>query len=101
MRLTVDQQRRIQQIARDHLGPDAVVSLFGSRVEDDKRGGDVDLFIEVPRRVSLMERAALNVALERSLSLPVDVVISEAGKPLGTFQALAKANARPLGHCTQ
>lgn len=97
MRLSTDQQCRIQHLVRAHLGCDAQVAVFGSRTDDAKRGGDVDLFIEAPRRVSLLQRAALKLALEQTLLLPVDLLINAPGKPLSPFQAVAKARAQPLG----
>ncbi|MBF1801825.1 nucleotidyltransferase domain-containing protein [Alloalcanivorax profundimaris] len=96
MRLSEEQRQRIQQLVQAHLGGGVAVSVFGSRVDDRRRGGDLDLFIEADRTVSLLRRAALKMALEESLRLPVDLVIAEAGKPLSSFQSLAKARARPL-----
>lgn len=46
MRLTTQQQRTILDAARRAFGPDACVRLFGSRINDDKRGGDFDLYVE-------------------------------------------------------
>lgn len=46
MRLTPEQIRAIKDAAVTAFGEDVVVRLFGSRVEDDRRGGDIDLHIE-------------------------------------------------------
>lgn len=46
MRLTATQVQVIRDMAQRCFGADAEVWLFGSRVEDSKRGGDIDLFIE-------------------------------------------------------
>ncbi|MGB4577805.1 MAG: nucleotidyltransferase domain-containing protein [Paludibacter sp.] len=46
MRLTTDQIDAINSIARKHFGQDVQVLLFGSRVDDIKKGGDIDLFIK-------------------------------------------------------
>ncbi len=48
MRLTPDEQRGIALAASMVLPPGARLSLFGSRIDDSKRGGDVDLLVEIP-----------------------------------------------------
>jgi predicted nucleotidyltransferase len=45
MRLTPDQHETIMRAVRDHAGEDAAVFLYGSRTQDDRRGGDVDLLV--------------------------------------------------------
>ena len=49
MRLTASQIETIRQAAHQNFGADASVWLFGSRVDDARRGGDVDLYIEHTR----------------------------------------------------
>ena len=46
MRLTSDEQRIIKTTIREYFGSDTVVLLFGSRVDNHLKGGDIDLFIE-------------------------------------------------------
>ena len=46
MRLTTLEQNAIAAAAREVLPPGARVSLFGSRVDDHLRGGDIDLLVE-------------------------------------------------------
>jgi uncharacterized protein len=60
MRLTSDQVLTILGTASRLLGEAAVVYLFGSRLDDRARGGDVDLLIETPQGLTLLERARLN-----------------------------------------
>lgn len=48
MRLTAEQVTVIRQAVAEVLGDDAEVRLFGSRVDDKRKGGDIDLYIEVP-----------------------------------------------------
>ena len=45
MRLTGKQQKEILRTAAEVFGADATVTLFGSRVDDGDRGGDIDLMI--------------------------------------------------------
>ena len=46
MRLTQEQVNIIKRAVTDTFGDTASVWLFGSRVDDYKRGGDIDLLIE-------------------------------------------------------
>ena len=45
MRLTRFQIDAIIRLAREKFGDESKVSLFGSRTDDRKKGGDIDLFI--------------------------------------------------------
>jgi predicted nucleotidyltransferase len=46
MRLTKAQHRTIVEAARTAFGRNVIVRLFGSRVDDSRRGGDFDLYVE-------------------------------------------------------
>ncbi|MFO7542490.1 MAG: hypothetical protein R6W97_06735 [Thiobacillus sp.] len=47
MRLTDNQARSIAQLAHEIAGKRAQVRIFGSRLNDDARGGDLDLMLEL------------------------------------------------------
>lgn len=49
MRLTPAQIDTIKSTVTDVLGEGVQVMLFGSRVDDTAKGGDVDLMVEVSR----------------------------------------------------
>jgi len=52
------------------------IYLFGSRVENYKKGGDIDLFVIPKNRDNLFEKKIKALAkLERKLHKPVDIVI--------------------------
>lgn len=46
MRLSPDQIQAIKTTAHDVLGEEVQVLLFGSRVDDCRKGGDIDLYIQ-------------------------------------------------------
>ena len=65
MRLTDHQARAITQLAHELAGERAQVRVFGSRLDDDARGGDLDLILE------LSEAAASPALLAAQLSARV------------------------------
>ena len=79
MRLRDEQRQVIVETARRMLGEDVKVSLFGSRVDDRARGGDVDLYVEMPRTPGIWREAQVMAQLEKVLGLPVDLVVHAVG----------------------
>jgi len=81
MRITERQHSIIVQEVRRSFGPDATVRLFGSRIDDSRRGGDIDLYIETSCNApdELVDaRLRLLTALDGEPSLEgqkIDVVI--------------------------
>ena len=51
MRLTESQIEAIRQLTRQVVGQSAHVRVFGSRLDDAARGGDLDLMLEIPEPV--------------------------------------------------
>jgi hypothetical protein len=47
MRLDPKTLEIIKSEVADQLGPEAIIRLFGSRVDDNLKGGDIDLYIEL------------------------------------------------------
>ncbi|CAK0775437.1 conserved hypothetical protein [Gammaproteobacteria bacterium] len=81
MRLTPEQIRVIKSAVSRIIDAESDIWLFGSRVDDTKRGGDIDLFIEttqvVPNRVSAL--CKLEGALVMGLGdRKIDVLLKDA-----------------------
>lgn len=79
MRLTAEQADAIRRVVREEAGSDAAVRLFGSRLDDDARGGDVDLLLQIPRPVEspALFSARIAARLMRALGgRRVDVVLA-------------------------
>ncbi len=78
MRLTPAQIDTIKSTAQAVLGEGAQVTLFGSRVDDDKKGGDVDLMVEVDQAVAEPALMAARMASRVSRAMhgrKVDVLL--------------------------
>lgn len=70
MRLNENQIRSIRKIVHELAGQEARVYLFGSRLIDEKKGGDVDLLIEL--RGSIDQPAVLAARLSARISRALD-----------------------------
>jgi uncharacterized protein len=78
MRLTPAQIDTIKSTAQAVLGEGAQVTLFGSRVHDEQKGGDVDLMVEVTHAIAdpAVLAARLSSRVSRSMhGRRVDVVL--------------------------
>lgn len=96
MRLTSQQIWIVSQVVKQIAGDGADIFLFGSRLNDQARGGDVDILVEVDRQLGRIEQAKIKMELEQMLGLPVDLLIhSKKAKPT-PFQSIARAHAARL-----
>ena len=86
MRLTPTQHQQILQATRLNFGANANVWLFGSRVDDSLRGGDVDLYVETDQAITLLSALRCKIELEDNLDLHVDLVVKEEGKNKPIYQ---------------
>lgn len=78
MRLDSQHIAAIKQLAAEQFGAGARVRLFGSRVDDAARGGDVDLLVELDTPVDrpAWEAAGLSSRVSRLMEgRRVDVVM--------------------------
>lgn len=88
MRPTPDQIETIRAVARAVLGPDARVTLFGSRVDDTRRGGDIDLLFETEARIAHPAEVIcrLHARLVQALGdRRIDILLRDADTPPPRF----------------
>ncbi len=79
MRLQAAQIRQLKALAAEEAGPGARLRLFGSRVDDNTRGGDVDLLLELPTPVAEPAWLSARMAARASRLLngrKVDVILA-------------------------
>ncbi|WP_242096594.1 nucleotidyltransferase domain-containing protein [Sphingomonas sp. CROZ-RG-20F-R02-07] len=99
MRLKQRDIGAIKRATSETFGASATVRLFGSRVRDDLRGGDIDLLIEADRddRAEWRRVGAYRDALFRHIDeQKVDVVLIERGSTPSAFARLVALDAVPL-----
>lgn len=83
---------RLLTDASEVFGSDAELWLFGSRVDDDARGGDIDLYVETVDESGLLER---RLEFQRRLfrlfgDRKVDVVIHPRTRPQLPIHRIAR-----------
>lgn len=90
MRLTDHEIAAIKRGTREAFGATAVVRLFGSRVHDHLRGGDIDLHFEVdPGRATDAAVDRFEDLLFRDLDEQrIDKIFTVRGEPRGPFEEI-------------
>ncbi len=81
MRLTSRQHSIIKKYTTEIFGLNTRLLLFGSRVDDNKKGGDIDLYIETQELEPFDKKIQLLRALQRELGeQKIDIVINNFTK---------------------
>ena len=94
MRITTEQIAVIRQGVAELAGAQARVWLFGSRVLDDARGGDVDLLLELDDAIDEPARLSAKLAARVSRAMhgrKVDVLIKAPNLKFLPIHAIALA----------
>lgn len=79
MRLTDDQTKTIHQLALQVGGSHSRVRVFGSRLDDNANGGDIDLMLELQESVDnpALMAARMSALVSRAMcGRKVDVLLS-------------------------
>ena len=85
MRLSESSKRVISETVREIFGETASVRLFGSRVDDTARGGDIDLLVQVPTVLPDAPRKVLQLTARLQMRLgdqPVDILLLDPATSL-------------------
>ncbi len=99
MRLTPEEASIIRRQVGRVFGADARVWLFGSRADDARRGGDIDLYIEYAPRAEDEFRRILNLDDELQMRLGeqrIDIVAWAPGKARQRIHDVARGTGVPL-----
>jgi predicted nucleotidyltransferase len=99
MRLTPAQQQAIKSESRAMFGDDVQVFLFGSRTDDDARGGDVDVMVKSSGTVTqpALKIARLSAKVSRLMGgRKVDVILQSEGLARLPVHDIAERTGIPL-----
>ncbi len=94
MRLSTEQRLALKAHVAHEVGADCEVLLFGSRTDDEQRGGDVDVLVRSPRPLQrpVWLAARLAAHAERLLGgRRVDVLLLDPATKLQPIHAAALA----------
>jgi predicted nucleotidyltransferase len=93
MRLHEAERQAILQSIRS-ADPDATVYLFGSRVDDSEKGGDIDLLV-LSKKINLMTKLTILAQLHQQLGAQkIDLAVyQDLSRP---FARLAVSEGLPL-----
>jgi len=93
MRLNTQQVQAIRHAAHQFLGERSRVRLFGSRVNDKLRGGDIDLYFETDDVLPNRARTVCQLGGALTLALgdrKIDIILKDANTPDAPIFAIAK-----------
>ena len=93
MRLTDRQKERIRETAAECFGSTVEVMVFGSRVDDSARGGDIDLLIitDTDGRSARSAKIRFLVKLKQRIGdRHIDVVLQTPDTKESSIHAVAK-----------
>ncbi|MBK6961262.1 MAG: nucleotidyltransferase domain-containing protein [Gammaproteobacteria bacterium] len=93
MRLTDEQRHAIVEETARTFGPGACVRLFGSRVDDNACGGDIDLYVEVGHALPNRAAAASRLAARLQLALGeqrIDIILVDPETKPQAIHAVAR-----------
>lgn len=99
MRLSPEQSSVIVAATRELAGADASVRLFGSRLDDQSRGGDIDLLVECPHRLGrpVWLAAQITARLQSRLGdRKIDVLVIDPDTELEPVHLAARAEGELL-----
>lgn len=97
MRITKFEQEIIKLNVKKHFGRNADVYIFGSRVDNNKKGGDIDLYVttDMPASEIIQRKISLLVELEKVLGeQKIDVVINNRTKQKPIYEIAEKEGVK-------
>jgi len=95
MRVNSNDIKAIKDVAKVVFGETATIRLFGSRTDDQKKGGDIDLLIQYNQAISRIEIYQLKITFLMQLKKiigdqKIDVLIDDGKQHNSIIQQVYK-----------
>ena len=92
MRLSEFQIELIKNLSHRFFGKNAKVYLFGSRADDNKKGGDIDIYIETDIKENVFDKKiGMLVELEKKIGQrKIDLVVNNFANHLPIYEIAKK-----------
>lgn len=75
MRLSIEDRNTIKTIISNYID-DAKIYLFGSRTDDSKKGGDIDIYVETNHNLTIKDEIKILTKLElNGILRKVDLIV--------------------------
>ncbi|WP_353683485.1 nucleotidyltransferase domain-containing protein [Thermodesulfovibrio sp. 3907-1M] len=83
MRLSEEVLKAIKTLAKKYFGENCEVRMFGSRVDDTQKGGDIDIYISTEMKDGIIEaKASFLAELKRKIGeQKIDILVENMHKP--------------------
>lgn len=88
MRLSTRELQALRAIIGE-LDPAGCLYLYGSRADDTRRGGDIDVYLQASRPIDLKTRLVVQYRLELACDTRVDLLIQNPGQPAQSIHQIA------------
>ena len=88
MRLSTRELQALRAIIGE-LDPAGCLYLYGSRADDARRGGDIDVYLQASHPIDLKTRLGVQYRLELACDTRVDLLIQNPGQPVQPIHQIA------------
>lgn len=88
MRLTAFEIKTLRTIINE-IDPAGSVYLYGSRANDNRRGGDIDIYLQASHPIDLKTRLRTQYRLQQACNTHVDLLVKNPQQPLQTIHQIA------------
>ena len=88
MRLTASEFNALRTII-GALDPAGSIYLYGSRADDSRRGGDIDVYLQASHAIDMKTRLRTQYRLQQACNTHVDLLVKNPQQPMQAIHQIA------------